>query len=47
MFKFLVLLNLERDISFKQSWISYRSTRLKAKENHNLKKDHEGGNFVL
>jgi len=36
---------LERDISFKQSWISYRSTRLKAKENHNLKKDHEGGQF--
>lgn len=33
---------MERDISFRQSWISYRSTRLKEKENHQLKQDHDG-----
>ncbi len=28
---------MERAISFRQSWISYRSTRLKEKESHQLK----------
>ncbi len=34
------MLNLERDISFRQSWISYRNSRLK--ENHQSKQDNDG-----
>lgn len=34
------MLNLERDISFRQSWISYRNSRLK--ENYQAKQDNDG-----
>ena len=37
-----LILNLERDISFKKSWVSYRSTRLKEKENYQLKQANDG-----
>lgn len=33
---------MERAISFRQSWISYRSTRLKEKESHQLKQTKDG-----
>ncbi len=33
---------MERAISFRQSWISYRSTRLKEKESHQLKQARDG-----
>lgn len=33
---------MERDISFRKSWISYRNTKLNEKENHQLKKDNDG-----
>jgi Txe/YoeB family toxin of Txe-Axe toxin-antitoxin module len=36
------VLNLERDISFRSSWTSYRNTRLKEKENHQFKQNHDG-----